>query len=192
MFAARSALIAHSGSSSPTRLESASTVRRAPEATLRSIPALGAALAAVALALTLAACGPITPMPTPPDSSASPSLDAGDENLPDAIPEFVPGGTATQNERFFAYTLEYYRANNGIGTADALVGVLINAGFDAAAMEVTPEYTAIGLAADSVIVSVRVGDECLIGQVFADRVASTIAAPLGTGRCLVGETHPIG
>jgi hypothetical protein len=131
-------------------------------------------------------------MPVPSMSpSASASLDPGSQDLPAAAPEFRPGGTATQNQLFFDSVLEQHRAASGIGTADALVAALSGAGFDLAAMEVTPEYTAIGLAADSVVVSVQITGECLIGQVFADHIVSSVVPVLATGRCLVGETHPI-
>lgn len=158
---------------------------------MRTIPAISAALAVgAAIMLALSGCVPEAE-PTSAPTSAPPSLDAGEENLPDAVPELLPGGTAVQNQLYFEYVLEQYRAANGIGTADGLVATLETAGFEKAAMEVTPEYTSIGLVSDSVVVSVNVQGQCLVGQVFPDHILSEIAAPLGTGRCLVGATHPI-
>ena len=148
---------------------------------------------ALAVLLVVSGCTAApAPMPVPtPSASASASLDPGAENLPDSVPELRPTGTATQNQLFFDYVLEQYRAANGMGTADAVVATLAGAGFDKAAMEVTPEFTAIGLMADSIVVSVQFAGECLVGQVFADHTLSMIVPPLATGRCLVGVTHPI-
>ena len=161
-----------------------------PTRSSRTSVVLGTAIAAALLIVVTACTGAPAPMPVP-TSSATASLDPGAQDLPDAVPVLRPGGTAVQNQLFFEYVLEQYRVGNGIGTADALVATLAAAGFDITTMEVTPEYTAIGLAADSVVVSVQLGGECLIGQVFADHRVSLIVPPLATGRCLVGETHPI-
>lgn len=155
-----------------------------------------AAPAAVALlaASVLAGCAHApSPMPVPTYApTATATLAPGEEVLPDGTPVFRPGGTALQNQRVFDDAIEQYRAANGVGTADALVATLVGVGFDQAAMEVTPEYTAIGLAADSIVVAVLIQGECLVGQVFADHTVGVIAPVLGMGRCLVGETHPIG
>ena len=153
----------------------------------RSITALAAAV--VLAAFALAGCGP-SPDPMPvPTASASPSLTAGAEQLPDQVPEYRPDGTATQNELYFTWVLQQYRAGNGMGTADALVATVVGAGFPVGALEVTPEFTAIGLQADSIVISVNVQGECLIGQVFGDHEVTMIAPVLATGKCLVGETH---
>lgn len=158
---------------------------------MRRIPAISAAVVASSLlALVLTGCVGPEPMPVP-TPSASATLSPGAQELPDQIPELRPDGTATQNELYFTWVLQQYRAGNGVGTADALAATMINAGFPASALEVTPEYTAIGLAADSIVISVLVQGECLVGQVFADHEVAMIAPVLATGRCLVGETHPI-
>lgn len=157
---------------------------------MRLVRSTAVASSILVAALLLAACAPTAPMPVP-TVSASPSLSPGEEDLPDATPELRPDGTALQNQLYFESVIAQYHAANGVGTADALVGALVAAGFDKSAMEVTPEYTSIGLAADSVIVSVRIQDQCLLGQVFGDRYSTIIAPVLGTGRCMVGETHPI-
>ena len=158
----------------------------------RRIRTIAVVVSTAALAvIALAGCGPApAPMPVP-DPSPSASLTAGAQELPDQVPDYRPEGTATQNELYFTWVLQQYRAVYGIGTADALVATVVGAGFPIGALEVTPEFTAIGLAADSVVISVNVQGECLIGQIFADHEVTMIAPVLATGRCLVGETHPI-
>ncbi|GAA1691888.1 hypothetical protein GCM10009808_06180 [Microbacterium sediminicola] len=75
----------------------------------------------------------------------------------------------------------------------AYVDALVAAGFEKAAMQVTPDETSIGIAADNIQFSVRWGDECLVGQ-----VGPTITEPvtavldgLATGGCLLGQTRVI-
>jgi len=158
---------------------------------LRRMPAIATVVVASSmLAIVLAGCVGPDPMPVP-TASPSASLSPGAQELPDQIPELRPDGTAAQNELYFTWVLQQYRSGNGVGTADALAAAMINAGFPTAALEVTPEYTAIGLAADSIVISVLVQGECLVGQVFADHEVAMIAPVLATGKCLVGETHPI-
>lgn len=149
------------------------------------------ALVVAALATgVLAGCVSEGEMPVPtysPSSSPSPSPTA----TPEPDPEYRADGTAAQNQRFFDHVNGQYQASNGMGSGQTIVDNLVAQGFDKAAMEVTYDSTAIGLVADSIIVSVRIGEECLIGQ-FSAAAYSGIRAPvLGTGRCLVGDTRPI-
>ena len=61
-------------------------------------------------------------------------------------------------------------------------------------MQVTVDTTTIGLKANSIQFSVRMGDTCLIGQNGADaggycsEVTPVLSPP---GNCLVGQTRPI-
>lgn len=155
---------------------------------------LTAALAALC-AVLLTGCiddGTEMPVPTsPPSSSATPTPEPEPTVEPPPAPDYWPEGTAVQNQRFFDYINELYHANNGMGTAESIVDSLVNSGFDKAAMEVTWNQTAIGLVADSIIVSVRIGDECLIGQFTPEQYVGILADVLGTGKCLVGQTKPI-
>ena len=74
---------------------------------------------------------------------------------------------------------------------EAFIDGLINAGFDVAAMQVTPDKTAINLDADNVQFSVLVEGECLVGQYGNVGYQSTILPALSTGLCLIGNTRPI-
>jgi hypothetical protein len=44
---------------------------------------------------------------------------------------------------------------------------------------------------DSVLFSVRIGTECLLGQLSGSQYTSSVQAALTSGTCLVGKTRPI-
>ena len=75
----------------------------------------------------------------------------------------------------------------------AYIDALVAAGFDKAAMQVTPDQTTVGNPAESIQFSVRWGEECLVGQVGpATGDPVTVVVPvLAEGTCLVGQTRPI-
>ncbi|MEP6478509.1 MAG: hypothetical protein ABJB03_03895 [Rhodoglobus sp.] len=148
---------------------------------------LAIGVSAVAL---LTGCGPSKPMPTP---SASPSPTPTASPTPVAPPTFKPDGTAAQNRKYFDYSMKKYSDVAVLTKADgqSMVDWLVNAGFAKADMEVTPDETSVGLDADAIIVSVRIGDGCLIGQINSSGYHSELGHTLGTGKCLVGQTRPI-
>ncbi|MDO7882357.1 DUF6993 domain-containing protein [Salinibacterium soli] len=151
---------------------------------------LGGTLAAgAAIAVLLAGCvQEPEPMPVP-TVSGSPSATPTPE--PTRIPELHPEGGAAANHQFFDYVNSTYYNGVGRGSGSEIVQNLANNGFNKADMEVTFDDTAIGIPADSIVVSVRIKGECLLGQFGPIRYTSTIAPVLGTGRCLVGVTRPI-
>jgi hypothetical protein len=138
------------------------------------------------LALALSGCVNGTPTPVPtytPTSSASATPDAG--------PTLHPGGTAAENLQFFDVTNQAFYAAHGKSDGRSIIDNLVAAGFRKQDMEVTPDQTSIGEAADSIVFSVRVKGECLIGQFSASGYTGTLGPMLGTGSCLVGTTRPI-
>lgn len=151
-----------------------------------------ALVATLAAAATLAGCGGTdgaTPGPTIPWESTVTPIPVP---TPTPKPTFVPGGSATDNRDYFKWVLDEYAITHGMGTSEALVASLIEAGFEAGLMEVTSDSTAIGLTASAIDVSVRVDHECLVGSIRTESVIVRVVPVLGTGRCLVGETEPIG
>lgn len=145
---------------------------------------------AVASVATLAACagGDPKPMPVPTSSgSASPTPTP----TPTRIPIFHPTGTAAANHQFFDWVNEDYQKKYKMGTGADIVTNLANHGFNKADMEVTPDTTAINIPADSIVVSVKIQDKCLIGQLSPTGYSSYLAPLLGTGKCLIGVTRPI-
>ena len=135
---------------------------------------------------SLVACVPSRPMPVPtytPSSSATAA--------PDQDPVLRPGEGAAENKAFFDQVADQFLFDHGMGDGRAAIDNLVAAGFRKEDMQVTPDTTALGIAVDSLIFSVRIKDECLIGQYSAMGYTSIIAPILGTGTCLVGVTRPI-
>lgn len=141
----------------------------------------------LAALLALAGCTGGDEQPAPGASSSSPA--PGETPAPD--PTLDPAGTAEQNLDYFDFVNERLLEQDGDPGGRALVDNLVAAGFDKAAMEVTPDRTAVDLDADNVQFSVRFADACLVGQVGNTGYVSAVAPVLGTGKCLVGTTRPI-
>jgi hypothetical protein len=158
---------------------------------VRARRALVAAGAGLLIASSLAACGPTAPMPTPTASGSSTPSPAPTSVRNELDPELRPGQPAAANQQFFDAVNQELQAREGRSTGETIVNTLAGAGFDKAAMEVTYDATALGLQADSIVVSVRIGEECLIGQFYPDSYTGTIAPVLSTGKCLVGWQRPI-
>ncbi len=152
------------------------------------------ALAGIALAVVvaLAGCVPGAPTPVPSGTAAGPSSSPTPTTA--AAPALVEGGTAADNSAYFdKVNIEYFTRLGGMGTSAGLVDSLVAAGFRKQDLEVTADRTSIDLEADSLIFSVRLKGECLIGDYQrATGYTSMIAPLLGTGSCLIGTTVPIG
>lgn len=143
---------------------------------------------AVLLVLGLSSCAivegptPVTPTRTPPP-------------VPDTPPSFVPGGDASENLPFFTQVLTDYSKGDRPIEGKPIVDAIAAAGFDRTAMQVSFDRTKTNLVADSIYVSVRFGEECLIGQfVTGTRELAVMKAPaLGPDKniCLIGTTRPI-
>lgn len=155
-------------------------------------PALAAALALASAAVVLAACTTTGGPASPTTPSSAPTVDPGVNSLPTAEPTLHPGGTAEQNKQYWDATIERYVSLVGIGTGDTLTSHLRDAGFDLSTVEMTYDVTAAGYAPESIEVSVRFGDECLLADVRNGGWATSIGPVLGTGKCLIGSTRPVG
>ncbi|MCU1580731.1 MAG: hypothetical protein QOD27_1704 [Microbacteriaceae bacterium] len=150
------------------------------------------ALAMVALAIALVGCTPTAPVAK---ATASDKLSASSAPTPTPTPTpkpvYVSGGTAEQNKAYFDSVNSALITSNGTADGKTIVNTLVAAGFDKAAMQLTPDKTSIGVAADSVLFSVRLGDGCLIGQRGPAGYSSSIGPALTGGSCLVGKTRTI-
>jgi hypothetical protein len=154
---------------------------------VRARTLVSASLALAALAV-VAGCVQ-TPMPTPtPTPSASPTSHT---NAPK--PQLRPGQSAAANKQYFDLIVNNTFAAIAGHRIDgrAIVDSLVTAGFVKSDLEVTYDETALGIPADSVVFSVRIQSDCLIGQISNTLVTTTLAPLLGTGSCLVGQQRPI-
>jgi hypothetical protein len=145
------------------------------------------AVAMVALAAALVGCTPSAPVVVHPTASEKPSPSA----TPTPTPVYLPDGTAEQNKAYFDSVNSALIASNGSVDGETIVNTLVAAGFDKAAMQLTPDKTSIGATADSVLFSVHIGDSCLLGQRGAAGYSSSIGPALTDGSCLVGKTRAI-
>lgn len=154
------------------------------------MPRLSLSLTAVLLStVMLAGCS------QPADDDASKNGSSAPPTTSEAAPEFVAGGSAAENKAYFNYVLRKAIRDgleiNGVN----VVNTVAAAGFDKAMMQVTFDQSRTGLRADNIFVSVRAGEQCLIGQVVtADKTVTTSVQPaVGPDRdlCLIGETRPI-
>lgn len=148
---------------------------------------LVATLLASSLAL-LTACVQAPPAPAP-SVPATIAPQTGSTNV--ANPVLRPGESAAANQQYFDMVNASFFAANGFSDGRSIIDNLVAAGFQKQDMEVTPDRTSIDLAADSIIFSVRIQGECLIGQSSSTGYHSELTSLLATGGCLVGKTRPI-
>ncbi len=121
-----------------------------------------------------------TESPTVPSSSATP-----------VTPSFVPHGTAAANRAWFDAVNARLFAANAAANGRSIIDSLVSAGFDKAAMQVTPDSTAIKGQVDSILFSVKIGDSCLLGQYGGIGYSSAVEPALASGLCLIGKTRVI-
>jgi hypothetical protein len=150
-----------------------------------------AATAAIVGALAVAAlAGCVQGDPTPVPTYTPATTDAATA-APDTGPVLRPGDTAAANKQFFDAVNTAFYAAHGKSDGKSIIDNLVASGFRKQDMEVTPDTTSIGEAADSIVFSVRVKGECLVGQFNGGGFHSLIGPILATGGCLVGTTRPI-
>jgi hypothetical protein len=117
--------------------------------------------------------------------------DAAASAPPRPQPTLDTDGSALQNLDYFDAVNQRLLDQRDAPDGRAFIDSLVTAGFDRSAMEVTPDRTAVDLAADSIQFSVRMGDHCLLGQSGNTGYVSAVGDVLSTGKCLVGRTRPI-
>ncbi len=142
----------------------------------------------VAATLSLSACAPASEPPERPSREEV-------FREPAAAPQLVPGGTADENFVFFSDTLRQFVLSGSPLQGRPVVDALVAAGFERAAMQVSFDESKTGLAADSVFVSVRIEEDCLIGQLLTVEQSFTAAVEPTVGPegdlCLIGNTRAI-
>lgn len=151
----------------------------------------GVVVVAIAAGALLAGCvadrGNTMPIPVPAvSSSASASPGVADD------PEMLPGGTALANRDYFDFVNNRLLAVNANPAGQTIIDNLVAAGFDKAAMQVTPDKTSeLRRPVDSIEFSVLIGSDCLIGQFSGGAYHGLVGPVLSGGVCLVGKTRPI-
>jgi len=150
----------------------------------------GAAIATILIAV--GGCTAVTPEPlatrTAATATPAPTPTPTPTATPTADPTLVEGGTAGQNRPYLEFVITRELLNTPQPSSLFLVDTLVAAGFDRAALQVTEDTTRVGDPADSILFSVLINEQCLLGQVAQGAVTTELADVLGTGRCLVGRT----
>lgn len=149
--------------------------------------ALAVSALAAGLALLLAGC---VDAPAP-DPTSTATTDPTAAPTPSVPPTYDPEGSAADNQAYFDFVIAQLLEANTAPQGRDLIDALVNGGFDKAAMEVTPDQTSVRLDADSIQFSVRMGDDCLVGDWGQGSFSSAVLPVLPTGLCLVGTTRPI-
>ena len=158
-------------------------------------PSGGRSVGLVALVLTLAlaisACS--TPAPTvtsgPAGSPGSTSVTPAPDGQ--ATPAVSPSGAAAPSAFSQSVTaaLQALLASSPQPSTAQVRESLTAAGFAPAAVEVSASRTPTGLAADAVEIGVLGEGECVMAQVRAGTVATSVLPVLPNGRCFVGSVQ---
>ena len=146
---------------------------------------------APAVAVSLVACAPEAAPRASEPASPSPSVSSPGPT-PTGTPGPADGSAEALLPTFTSVMDEVWRGSKSVKGRD-YVDALVAAGFAKDAMQVTFDETSVGLPADSIQFSVRIDDECLVGQVGPSAPGPTalVMPGLPAGECLVGETRPI-
>ena len=150
-------------------------------------------VAGAGVALALAGCTGGPTATRSPSAVASPTATSTPTSSAPAAIALVAGGTAEQNLPFFDQVNKATLAANPNAQGRDVIDALVAAGFQKSDMQLTVDTTTIGLKANSIQFSVKLGDTCLIGQNGADAggYSSMVTPVLSTGNCLVGQTRAI-
>ncbi len=155
----------------------------------RSVFAVGVVVAVI-VSTALAGCVQVAPKPHPSTTkSATASATPTPTTTPD--PTFDPSGSAQANKAYFDFVNNRLFASNGSAPGKDIIDNLVAAGFTKTDMQVTPDKTSIGVGADSVLFSVKIGRNCLLGQHSGGGYSSSVEPALNSGACLVGLTRTI-
>src|ERR1700712_3295285 len=131
---------------------------------VRTVPILVRVVAPVAVAMlaagVLAGCVASKPTPTYTPTATS----SGTASAAPAGPAINLAGTAAQNQAYFDSVNQKFIAAGGDLSGRPFIDNLVAAGYQKVNMEVTPDRTAVDLAADNIQFSIRFGTTCLIGQ----------------------------
>jgi len=162
----------------------------ARRASILTRAALATSVVSAAILVALTGCTTAEPDPAPTVSaSTQPSTPSPTPTpTPTADPLLIEGGTAGQNRPYVEFVISNALQADPQPSSLAIVDALVAAGFDKAAMQVTADTTRVGDPADSILFSVLIDGQCLLGQVAQGAVTTELANVLGTGRCLVGRT----
>lgn len=117
------------------------------------------------------------------------------QQIPTEFVEYDPAGSAEENLPVFIQTLENVTGGEEAFSGRSLVAAFEGVGFERDSMQVSFDRTRTDLEVESMFISVKIDDACLIGQVvtedrsFVAEAASTVGPD--SNLCLIGKTQSI-
>ena len=156
---------------------------------------VGLAALVLPLAMGMAACSSPAPTVTSsPAGSSSPdgSIPAAVGQAPDAASPAVAGASPaapTALSQSVTAALQALVSSSPQPTTAQIRETLSAAGFAPAAVEVSASRTPTGLAADAVEVGVLGDSGCVMAQLRAGTVATSVLPVLPNGRCFLGSVQ---
>lgn len=141
------------------------------------------ALSSVLVLSLLTGCASEVEQPTTPAPTGS--------LAPAVLPAFDKARGAQGNMVLFSGTIrEQVKKSGWLVPTERVAHALIAAGFSRKGIEISPNYTSLGMKPDSITVAVKLDKQCIIGQygpAFND-VAVSVAPVLTSGGCLLGRS----
>ncbi|GAA1688597.1 hypothetical protein GCM10009792_05540 [Microcella alkalica] len=161
-------------------------------ASARRASALIVAAAAISAIVVGCTAAPEPPVATPSGAALTPSSSASASPEPEPVepevPPFDPAAEAEANLPVVEQALAPVASAGGIPAGRSVVEALTAAGIPLDAIQITPDRTAIGLPVDALLLSVRSGGSCVLGQFDGDALTTTTEPALASGACLLGAT----
>lgn len=115
--------------------------------------------------------------------------------VPETSPADVQPDSAEGQSGAFLEALNAFAAGDQPVAGREIVDAVVGAGFDKTMMQVSFDASRTNLVADSLYVSVRIEDQCLLGQVVTEsrEVVTDVAPAIGPEQniCLIGDTRPL-
>ena len=150
-----------------------------------------AGLAALVLPLVIGMAACSSPAPTVTTSPAGSIPAAGGQATDAASPGVTGASPAAPSAVSQSVTaaLQALVSSSPQPSTAQIRETLSAAGFAPAAVEVSASRTPTGLAADAVEVGVLAGSECVMAQLRAGTVATSVLPVLPSGRCFIGSVQ---
>lgn len=105
-------------------------------------------------------------------------------------PLVVPTGSASENLDAFRFHLQRSGAGKPEPVMSEITSALVSAGFDPSMITHTSAETRTGLPAESIVVSIEIQEECLLGQ-FGESWLEVVVAPKVGNVCIIGDTDRV-
>ena len=128
-----------------------------------------------------------TPLPSASAAESSPASSAAAPLPAEPGAQSAPDPVLAAAKIRVETTLGGTVADGAKPATDRIRAALTGAGFTRDQTEVTAGRTPTGLDAEAVEAAVKMGDDCIVGQLRTGRVVVSVFPVLSDGRCLIGS-----